>query len=302
MTLLTVGLPVYNAMPYLPEAVDSILNQTLKDFRLLVIDDGSTDNSATYLKMIKDPRVKVIHQENRGLGTTLNRAIELCETKYMARMDSDDVMAPSRLEEQLKYMEQHEDVVMLGTRLAFIVKDRIIKAFNVPLEHKNINSRLMTGKAGVCHPSLMFRTQGIKATGGYRISGAGQDIDLCLRLCEIGRVANLDRVLHYYRVHENSLALNKQEELRCAYAYGIECAKRRRRSLDEPKLDKFVKLWEKRSRLTKILNKTENWSARQYRRSILDRGHGRILRSVARLFCAAAVQPKYSLKKLMGRW
>ncbi len=300
--LITVVLPVYNGMPFLPEAVDSILAQTLKNFRLLVIDDGSTDDSADYLERIKDTRAMVLHQENQGLGATLNRAIELCQTKYMVRMDSDDVMAPNRLEEQLKYMEEHEDIVVLGTQLAFIAGERTIRAPKVPIEHEDIEGRLMIGKAGLCHPSLMLRTQDIKATGGYRISGAGQDIDFCLRLCEIGRVANLDRVLHYYRIHENSAALNKQEELRCAYAYGIECAKCRRRSLGEPRLDKFVQMWEKRSRLTKILNKIEDWSTWQYRRSILDKGQGKTIRSAARFACAAAARPRYSLKKLMGRW
>lgn len=300
--LVTVVLPVYNSMPFLPEAVDSILAQTLKDFRLLVIDDGSTDNSANYLETVKDPRVTVIHQENRGLGTTLNRAIELCETKYMARMDADDVMAPSRLQEQLKYMEQHRDVVMLGTQLAFIVGNGVIKTPKVPLEHDAIDRRLLSCRGGVCHASLMLRVEAVRAIRGYRIRGAGQAFDFCLRLCEIGRAANLDLVLYYYRIHENSLALNKQDEIRQSYAYAIECAKCRRKSISEPKFDDFVQSWEKRKRLTKILNKIEDWSGLQYRRSIIDKGQGRILRSVARLFCAAAVRPRYSLERLMGKW
>ena len=82
MTRLTVGMPVYNAMPYLPEAVESILGQTLRDFRFLIVNDGSTDSSKEYLDSIDDPRVTVIHQENRGLGATLNRTLELCETEY----------------------------------------------------------------------------------------------------------------------------------------------------------------------------------------------------------------------------
>lgn len=302
MTLLTVGLPVYNGMPYLPEAVDSILAQTLNDFHLLVIDDGSTDDSADYLESVKDSRALVIHQENQGLGATLNRAIELCETKYIVRMDSDDVMATSRLEEQLKYMEQHEDVVMLGTQLAFIAGERTIRAPKVPIEHEDIEARLMIGSAGVCHPSLMLRIEAIRAIRGYRISGAGQAIDFCLRLCEIGRTTNLDHVLHYYRIHENSLALNKQYEIRRGSAYAIECAKCRRQSLSEPKFEDFLKSWNGRHGLTKILNKVEDWSISQYRQSILDKGSGRILTSKARLFCAAAVRPRYSIKKIMGSW
>lgn len=115
-------------------------------------------------------------------------------------------------------------------------------------------------------------------------------------------MANLDHVSHYYRIHENSLALNKQDEIRRGYAYAIECAKCRRQSLDEPSFEDFVESWNRRNGLTKILNKIEDWSTWQYRRSILDKGHGQILRSVARLFCAAAMRPRYSMKKLLNKW
>lgn len=289
-------------MPYLPEAVDSILGQTLKDFRLLVINDGSTDDSANYLETVKNPRVTVIHQENQGLGATLNKAIELCQTKYVARMDSDDIMLPSRLEQQLNYMEQHEDVVILGTQLAFIAGERIVRAPKVPIQHKDIEERLMMRNSGaVCHSSLMLRMEAVRAVGGYRIGGAGEELDFFLRLCEIGRAANLEHLLHYYRIHENSLALAKQDEIRRGYAYAIECAKCRRQSLSEPKFEDFVKSWDERNGVTKMLNRIEDWSTWQYRRSILDKGHGRTVISTARLFCAAAVRPRYSMNKVLGR-
>jgi len=70
--MLTVTLPVYNAMPYLPAAVESILGQTYSDFEFLIIDDGSSDGSADYLRSLRDPRIKLLVRENRGLGTTLN--------------------------------------------------------------------------------------------------------------------------------------------------------------------------------------------------------------------------------------
>jgi len=288
-------------MPFLPEAIDSIMAQTLKDFHLLIIDDGSTDGSADYLEIIKDSRVKIIRQENQGLGATLNRAIELCETKYMMRMDCDDVMAPTRLQEQLEYMEKHEDVVMLGTQQAFIAGGRVVQASKLPLEHDDIDRFLLSGSGGVCHASFMLRTDAVRTIGGYHVSGAGQGFDFCLRLAEVGRVANLDRVLYYYRILKNTLALSKQDEIRCAYAYAIECARCRRNLLVEPKYSDFLLSWKQRDTFTKISNKIEDWSGRQYRLSIIDKGHERNLRRMARLFFAAALRPRYSLKKLLGR-
>ena len=91
MTQVTVGLNVYNAMPYLPEAVDSLLNQTLQDFQLIIVNDGSTDGSSDYLESLTDPRIQLIHQENGGCNVASNVVIKLCNTPYLARMDADDI-------------------------------------------------------------------------------------------------------------------------------------------------------------------------------------------------------------------
>jgi glycosyltransferase involved in cell wall biosynthesis len=94
----TILMAVYNGMPYLTEAIDSVLNQTLKDWELLIIDDGSKDDSAAYLDSLTDPRIRVVHQANRGLAGALNRGLELCETEFLGRLDADDVALPTRFE------------------------------------------------------------------------------------------------------------------------------------------------------------------------------------------------------------
>src|SRR5262249_28306156 len=116
---LTVTLPVYNAMPYLPAAVDSILGQTYGDFEFRIIDDDSTDGSTEYLHSLRDPRIKLTVHQNRGLGTTLNELFRNSCTKYVARMDADDVCDPHRLEKQMRFLRDRPDVVMLGTGIDF---------------------------------------------------------------------------------------------------------------------------------------------------------------------------------------
>src|SRR5262245_44814994 len=101
----TVLMSVYNGMPYLTEAVDSVVGQTLKDWILLIIDDGSTDGTAAYLDSLTDPRIQVVHQENRGLAGALNHGVDLCQTEYLARLDADDVALPTRFEKQLAFLE-----------------------------------------------------------------------------------------------------------------------------------------------------------------------------------------------------
>ena len=97
-------MPVHNAMPYLKEAVQSILAQTFPSFKFLIINDGSTDGSAAFLESLRDSRIQLIHQPNRGLGFTLNKGLEYCKTEFIARMDADDVSLPNRLAEQLTFL------------------------------------------------------------------------------------------------------------------------------------------------------------------------------------------------------
>ncbi len=115
--MLTVTLPVYNAMPYLPAAVESVLNQSYRDFNFLIIDDGSTDGSTDYLRSLRDPRIKLTVRENRGLGMTLNELFRSSRTEYVcAHVDADDdIVKPRRLEKQMAFLRDH-GVMWLASR------------------------------------------------------------------------------------------------------------------------------------------------------------------------------------------
>jgi len=151
----------------------------------------------------------VIQQENHGIGTTLNRLLELCKTEYFARMDADDISLPQRLITQLNFLEKKREVVLLGTQIAFLAGSETCKAPRTPLSHRSIDKVLMKGKIGLCHSSLMLRTDEAKRIGGYRIRGAGEDFDFFIRMGEVGRVANLGEVLHLYRMHLDSIVATK---------------------------------------------------------------------------------------------
>ncbi len=119
MAEVTVLMAVYNGMPYLPEAVDSILKQTLQDFRFLIINDGSTDGTEDYLNRLTDQRVQVVKGPHRGLGVALNMGLAMCKTEFLARMDSDDIALPTRLEAQLRFLRCHKAVGLVGTRVSY---------------------------------------------------------------------------------------------------------------------------------------------------------------------------------------
>ena len=119
---ISVIMPTYNAsVPFLKEAVESILNQSFGEFEFIVIDDGSTDGSWEYLNSIDDKRLKLIHNEtNLGITKSLNIGMKTAKGKYIARMDSDDRSMPLRLEKQYEYMEKHPDVILCGTGVEFL--------------------------------------------------------------------------------------------------------------------------------------------------------------------------------------
>ena len=113
MTQLTVGIPVFNAMPYLRESIQSILHQTYSDFVILAINDGSTDGSLEYLESIRDRRLRILNHSNRGLTATLNRMLSEAETPWLVRFDADDIAYPDRLA-TIEHIERHPDAGMFG--------------------------------------------------------------------------------------------------------------------------------------------------------------------------------------------
>ena len=113
---LSVIMPVHNAMPFLPDAIASIISQTYRAFRLLIVDDGSTDDSKDYLKTLSDARVSVISSPKRcGQGSARNLALAQCDTEYTAFMDADDVSLPNRLARQVQFLDEHPTIGFAGT-------------------------------------------------------------------------------------------------------------------------------------------------------------------------------------------
>lgn len=212
----SIVLPVYNAEQYLSLAVDSILAQTLDDFELIVVNDGSSDGSGDILAEYarKDPRVRVITQENQGVVAACNAGVFAAQGVLIARMDADDIADPERLSVQVTFMETHPDVVAVGAHVKLIdPKGRALKILKMPLEHAGIDAGNLMGGHGICHPAAMIRTEAIRKIDGYRPEFVtAEDIDLFLRLGEIGRLANLDQVLLDYRQHPQSIGYSKRSQ------------------------------------------------------------------------------------------
>jgi glycosyltransferase involved in cell wall biosynthesis len=295
---LTVTLPVYNAMPYLPAAVESILGQSYSEFEFLIIDDGSSDGSVDYLRSLRDPRIRLSVRGNCGLGATLNELFDDSRTKYVARMDADDVCEPRRLEKQMAFLRANGDVVMLGTGIDFIVGNRVVGGFLPLTEHSAIRQRLLQKRPGVGHPTIVVKRDAWVAVGGYRFAGAGEDLDFCLRLCDFGRVANIPEPLYQYRLRRDSLSFMTGPETGIGYAFAVECAKAREHGVSEPDFSNFKAAWSERPMRRRVVEVLNAAGLRLYRYSIISRGEGRAFTSGAYLLGAAMCLPHIALSRI----
>ncbi len=207
--VVSVLMPVHNGQLTLPEAVESILTQTFGNFELIVVDDGSTDDSLAILRRFaeRDPRVRIISRDNTGIAGALNDAIAAARGELFARMDADDVSMPTRFEQQVKFLVEHPEVVLLGSRVL------LVEPYGTPLyttshalEHDQIDRELLRGTGwAVVHPVAMMRAAAVRSVGGYRADRVPiEDLDLFLRLTEVGKAANLPDVLLHYRQHLDS--------------------------------------------------------------------------------------------------
>ena len=213
---ISVLMPVYNAKRYVAEAVRSILAQTFADFELIIIDDGSTDGSRAILEDLAagDSRIRLVSRENRGLVATLNELMGMARADLVARMDADDVAIPERFEWQVEFLRDHPEVVCLGGFQHHIDSEgRYLYLYTCPLGDPEIQDQMLLGHCEINHPSVMMRREVALAVGGYRAEMEHlEDLDLWLRMGERGQLANLDRVITRYRVHEKSKSEQFQRE------------------------------------------------------------------------------------------
>lgn len=207
----SVILPVFNAGRYLDAAIESVLQQDFEDFELLLLNDGSTDESASRLEYFaaRDSRCKLHTWPNRGLIETLNAGVQLAMADILIRMDADDICRPNRFATQIAYMTEHPECVALGSRVMLIDAEGLsISEFAADeLGHNEIDAAHLAGRGGsIAHPTAVIRKDALLRVGGYRADYPhAEDIDLFLRLAEVGKLSNLPEVLLDYRQHPGSI-------------------------------------------------------------------------------------------------
>lgn len=213
---ITVLLTVYNGMPFLPEAVESILTQTRRNFVFLVVNNGSRDSSGMYLNSLADPRLKITHLEETLPRTeVLNKALEMVDTPLTAVIDADDLAEPDRLEAQAGFLQSHPDVALVGCNVRYVdPQGNFLGTDKFPEDHASLVARMPLFNQ-FAHAGCMYRTEAALAVGGYpRSSPYAQDQALWLALFRAGyKAASIPKILAGIRVHPGqqtrSAALNR---------------------------------------------------------------------------------------------
>jgi glycosyltransferase involved in cell wall biosynthesis len=216
MPKISVVMSVYNGGKYLKLAVESILNQSFKDFEFIIINDGSTDKSLDLLKSFQkqDERIKIISRENKGLISSLNEGIKLAQGEYITRMDADDISKTTRLEKQLKYMEENNLMVCGAWAQGIDELGNKIKDMNYPPSEKKIKSSSLLHNPFI-HPSVMFRKDVFKKAGGYKkFFKHIEDYELWTRIVFKYKTGNIPEALLEYRLHNDQITQRRNLQMR----------------------------------------------------------------------------------------
>jgi glycosyltransferase involved in cell wall biosynthesis len=204
---------VRDGVPWVREAVASVLGQTADDLELIVIDDGSRDGTADLLAAIADPRLRVERAARAGLTASLSRALALARAPLVARLDADDVALPSRLARQREFLEAHVDVGLLGTGVREVDAAGKEVAVRIPPADDAALRAALIRRNPFVHSAVMARRALVERAGGYDESvPVAQDYDLWMRLARLTRLASLPEVLVVRRLLPGRVSAVREDD------------------------------------------------------------------------------------------
>ncbi len=230
----SVVMAAYNAAPYLEETIESILAQTYSDFELIIVDDGSTDETPQILGRYTDSRiVRLRNKANMGVARARNRGNAAAWGEYIAIQDADDLSTPDRLQKQVAFLDVHPEIGLVGSQ-GLLLSNGGEHPLTVPLHNEEIQA-LLLGQNCLLHSSLMIRKTLVEQVKGYdETYMATADYDLVLRIAELTQVANLPETLYIKRGVPGSITYSPRGlwQNRCALR-AVEDALERRRGRGE---------------------------------------------------------------------
>ena len=212
----SVVMSAFNSEEFISDSINSILNQEFKDFEFIIVNDGSTDNTLSIINKYQkiDNRIKVINQKNCGLTRSLNNAVSVANSNFIARIDADDISLPSRLSTQLKYLKSNSNLGFVFSSFNLIDKSgKKIQKKIISTNSYQVRSNLLNGINNIAHSSVMFRKDLFFEVGKYRNRfKKSQDIDLWIRMTDKYEFSNVAlEPLILIRNHDNQITRNEND-------------------------------------------------------------------------------------------
>jgi glycosyltransferase involved in cell wall biosynthesis len=205
----SIVIPAYNVGKYLPDTLESVWHQTFTDFEVILVDDGSTDNTKEWVSQIKNPRFKFISQTNQGASAARNRGILASQGEYIAFLDADDLWAPTKLETHVSFLEQNPEVGLVCSWTAMINAQgqptgRLLK----PVADGNVYRKLLVQNTIDC-PSTVIRRRCFDRVGLFNTSiRYNEDWEMWIRIAKFYQFSVIKEPLVYYRQHPNNVSKN----------------------------------------------------------------------------------------------
>ncbi|HEX2683779.1 MAG TPA: glycosyltransferase [Ferruginibacter sp.] len=209
---ITVLMPAYNAAKYIAAAIASVLDQSFTEFELLIINDGSTDDTEMVIRSFEDERIRLINQSNLGVAAALNLGLMNANADLVARFDADDICFPSRLEVQYNMMMSHPEYILIGSDAEYINSNgEYVFTCSMPAHNHHEIQQLHFSKCPFIHSSVMFRKAFILQAGGYNTHAyTFEDHVLWSRVVRIGITCNLQQPLIQVRLNPGSVCIDEK--------------------------------------------------------------------------------------------
>jgi len=209
---ITVLMPAYNAEKYIAEAISSVLGQTFADFELVIVNDGSTDDTLTIIRSFDDKRIVVISQPNQGVAAALNTGLQHARAQYIARFDADDICHPQRLKKQYHFLQNNPEYILVGSDADYILEngDLLFHFKCIAHTHEEILQKLYFYCPFV-HPAVMYKKESVCRAGGYPADAHNfEDYLLWTAIARAGKLYNIAEPLIKYRLNATSVTIDEK--------------------------------------------------------------------------------------------
>lgn len=302
---LSVLMSAYNSAEYVGRTIDSVLNQTYKDFEFIIIENGSTDTTRDVIRQYDDSRIKVIElNENIGLSGALNLGLKQTQSRWIARIDSDDLWTVDKLEKQIRFLTQHQDYCLVASWVDYIdANDNKIGESREPLTSwKPVKIKYDANKAVVfCHSSVIFDRADVVSVGGYHGQfWPTEDADLWNRLLETGKKMQiLPLPLTLYRIYDGGNSITKLRQMNLMFRYTKYCMRERRAGRPEPTLAQYKSI---NKGFWKNVNEArKDYAIYHYKKAVASYSGGRYVPFAYHMLISAFINPSRMLSTLKNK-